>query len=414
MQIKTLSEWLCYFESLSPQPQRINLNHLKLIAERLNIYPTSQPVITVTGTNGKGSCVALLSAILRHAGYKIGTYTSPHLLSYHERIVCDNHHVTDQQLCLAFELIEQQRQDIIINYFEWTTLTAFIIFKQMQLDAWVLEVGVGGRLDPVNIIDADLAIISSISLDHINLLGDSREKIGIEKSGIMRTNKPVICGDFHTPNSVKQYAKEISAHLFCQNEQFGYVSNGDTWSWWCDNKIKKNLPIPNLELQNTATVLAAIDQLSIHFKISNENIRDALIHTQLLGRYQKIEGAVTQILDVAHNPAATELLASKLIQEKPCNRIHAVFAMLNDKDHIATIKPLMPLIYDWHIANLQVSRGMPASQLTEIVMNLGARLVYTYDSVLNAYESVMNAAQAGDYVVIFGSFYCVAEVLKMI
>lgn len=414
MQNKTLSEWLSYLESLPSLTQRTTLNHLKIIAEKLNIYPITQPVITVTGTNGKGSCVALLTAILRHAGYKVGTYTSPHLLNYHERIMCDNHPVTEQQLCIAFSLIEKHRQDIHLNYFEWTTLAAFIIFKMTKLDAWVLEVGIGGRLDPVNVIDADLAIISSIALDHVNLLGNSREKIGLEKSGIMRPNKPVICGDLHTPNTVKQYAKEISAHLFCQNEQYGYSINGNTWSWWNDNKNKQYLPIPHLELQNATTVLAAIEQLSSHFKITDNNINDALIHTQLLGRYQKIEGTVTQILDVAHNPAATELLAKKLLQEKSCNRIHAVFAMLNDKDHLTTTKPLMPLIHDWHIANLNTSRGTPAKQLAKIVISFGAQLVYTYDNVFNAYQAAMSAAQAGDYVVIFGSFYCVAEVLKVI
>jgi dihydrofolate synthase/folylpolyglutamate synthase len=347
MQNKTLSDWLSYIESFPLQPARLNLSQLQSIAERLNIYPIHHPIITVTGTNGKGSCVALLTAILRNNGYKIATYSSPHLLNYRERIICDNKPVTDEQLCAAFSLIEQHSQKIILNYFEWTTLAAFIIFKQTSLDAWILEVGLGGRLDPVNILDADLAIISSIALDHTNILGNSLEKIGFEKSGIMRTGKPTICGDFQTPSSIKQYATKISANLFCQNEHFAYSVNGNTWCWWNNYKTRQTLPLPHLELQNAATVLAAVEQLSSHFNISDESIHDALIYTKLSGRYQKIDGAITQILDVAHNPSATKLLAKKLLQEKSCRCIHAVFAMLNDKDHQGTIKPLIPLIQDY-------------------------------------------------------------------
>ncbi len=415
MQNKTLSDWFSYIETCAPQTTRSSLNHLKAIAEKLNIYPIQHPIITVTGTNGKGSCVALLTAILRNGGYKVGTYTSPHLITYHERIVCDNHPVTDEQLCAAFSLIDQQRLDVTLNYFEWITLAAFIIFKQVKLDVWILEVGIGGRLDPVNILDADLAIITSIAIDHINWLGNSIEQIGFEKSGIMRTNKPVICGDFQTPDSVKKYAKQISACLFCQNEDFAYSVKDNEWSWWNNsNKTRQSLPLPHLELQNASTILAAIEHLTPYFRITDENISYALTHTRLPGRFQIINGSIKQILDVAHNPAATALLAKRLAQETCHHRIHAVFAILNDKDHLGTIKPLIPLIHDWYIASLDIPRGSHANQLAEIVINAGARSVYTYDKVLSAYQAAMHVADPGDYVLIFGSFYIVAEVLRQL
>jgi dihydrofolate synthase/folylpolyglutamate synthase len=245
----------------------------------------------------------------------------------------------------------------------------------------------------------------------------------------MRPNKPVICGDFQTPDSVKKYAKQISANLFCQNEDFAYSVKDNEWCWWNNsNKTRQSLPLPQLELQNAATVLAAVEHLTPYFRITDENICYALTHTQLPGRFQIINGSIKQILDVAHNPAATELLAKRLAQET-CqhrihtkrlsqetrhHRIHAVFAMLNDKDHLGTIKPLIPLIHDWYIASLDIPRGSKSKQLAEIVINGGARSVYTYDNVLSAYQAAMLAADPGDYVLIFGSFYLVVEVLKQL
>lgn len=409
---KNINEWLYYIENNFTHINHLNLDHLKIIAKRLNIYPILNPVITVTGTNGKGSCVTLLTQILQNAGYKIGKYTSPHLLNYHERIICNDKPVTDSELCEAFTLIEKNRMDIVLNYFEWTTLAAFIIFKQYQLNAWILEVGVGGRLDPVNIIDSDLAIISTIAIDHAKWLGNSREQIGFEKAGIMRSHKPVVCGDFATPDSIKNYAQKINAPLYCQSEHFGFTENDLSWSWWSKSTVINNLPVPQLELQNAATVLAALALLKNYFDINEQAIRLALQNIFLLGRYQKKAGKVIQILDVAHNPAATQLLAKKLEKEKCAGRMIAVFAMLDDKDHQGTIMPLLPLITEWYIASLNSPRGCQALRLAQDVKQLGGNIAMTFDSILDAYSEAMRSAHINDYVIIFGSFYAVAEVLK--
>lgn len=412
MQNKILSEWLYYIEKNSIHINHPNLDHLKIIAKRLNIFPVCNPVITVTGTNGKGSCVTLLTQILQNSGYKIGKYTSPHLLDYLERIICNNQTITDTELCDAFARIEKNRMDITLNYFEWTTLAAFIIFKQHQLDAWILEVGVGGRLDPVNIIDSDLSIITTVAIDHVHWLGNSREQIGYEKAGIMRTQKPVICGDFDTPDSIKNYAQKINAQLFCQSEHFGFTANKQSWSWWSKNNALNNLPKPQIEYQNAATVIAALEHLTSYFTVNEQVIHMALQNTFLLGRYQKIPGQITHILDVAHNPAAAQLLANKLMKEECHGRMVAVLAMLNDKDHVGTISPLIPIIKEWYLADLNVTRGSHASQLVETVQQLGGNITMAFDSVIDAYNAALCSAHPNDYVIIFGSFYAVAEVLK--
>ncbi len=413
MQNKTLIEWLSEIEKHSNHIHRPHLEHLKIIANRLDIWPISTPVITVTGTNGKGSCVALLNDILQNAGYKIGKYTSPHLLRYHERIICNNQTVTDQQLCEAFSLIEKNKDEITLNYFEWTTLAALIIFKQQQLDAWILEVGVGGRLDPVNIIDADLAIISTIAIDHVNWLGNTREQIGQEKAAIMRAQKPAICGDDVTPFTVKKYAQQIGARLFCQTEHFTYQINDQNWSWRSNTSTRNNLPLPHIEIQNAATVLAAVEQLAPYFQINEQAIHTALQNTYLPGRYQKIVNKANQIFDVAHNPAAAQLLANKLKKENGSGRIIAVVAMLNDKDHAGTISPLVPLITEWYAANLNTPRGTEAKDLARVIAEKSTRNVFCFHDVLSAYEAALKSANPNDTVVVFGSFYIVAEVLRI-
>lgn len=413
MIFSTLQEWLQWLETVPAEKTIADLTRIKTIANKLDLWPIPCPVITVTGTNGKGSCVALLTQILRRQGYHTGTYTSPHLFRYNERICIDANPVSDEAICDAFSAIENTRADVALSYFQFTTLAAFYLFKKAHLDVWILEVGIGGRLDPVNIIDADLAIISTVDLDHTQWLGNTRELIGREKAGIIRAGKPVICGDFNSPDSLTDYAREVGAVLYRQNNDFGFSQNDQTWDFWQKNSEGiSHLPLPNIQLQNAATVLAALRIFSSVLSVSEDAIRFGLIHTSLFGRLQIMPGKIMRIFDVSHNPAATALLAKYLIHNVGKRRLFAVIGMLSDKDLEGTILPLLPLIKRWYVGSLQITRGANAQLLADILHAYNVEFVYTYSSVLTAYEAAMKDASEGDCVVVFGSFYSVAEVLR--
>lgn len=410
--MNNLAEWLSYLETLHPKTIDLGLERIKTVAARLDCLSYSCPVITVAGTNGKGSCVTLTETILLAAGYRVGSYLSPHLFSYNERVRINGKAIDDKSLCDAFVLIDKARGDISLSYFEFGTLATLLIFKKANLDAIILEVGLGGRLDAVNIVDADLAIISTIALDHMEWLGDDREKIGFEKAGIMRSGKACVCGDFEVPDSVRRHADTVGATLYCQNEEFGYERNENVWSWWSKKQRLDNLPIPSIELQNAATALMAIELLQNKFRISFQSIEQGLKQVFLPGRFQTIHANNKLIiLDVAHNPAAAKLLAKKLNETFCSGKTIAVMGMLADKDILGTMANLLDNIAEWYVGGLFVPRGASADCLAKGLSDLGVKKVYVYETVTEAYQAALTQVSAQDRMIVFGSFYTVAEVL---
>lgn len=414
--LHTKQDWLDYLKKLHPVSIDLGLERVKTVAARLDILNFDCPVITVAGTNGKGSCVALTQAILAAAGYRVGTYTSPHLLEYNERIQLLGQPVSDSALCKAFSCIAAVRADISLTYFEFGTLAALLLFKQAQLDAIILEVGLGGRLDAVNCVDADIAVISMVDLDHMEWLGHTRERIAKEKAGIMRPNKPCVFGDFSLPASVHAYAKLQNAFLYCQGQQFDYKKQLASWSWQSQQQTLTDLPLPNIDLQNAATVLQIIALLANQFSISVKAIQQGLKQVFIPGRFQIIEIECLQfILDVAHNPAGTRCFAKRLAQQAHAGKTHAVIGMLADKDIRNTLAPLISQIDRFYLTDLEVSRGATAAQLSQCLTQLHVKTaVQTFSSPTAALQEARKVAGKGDRVLVFGSFHTVGPVYSVL
>lgn len=411
--LNNLTEWLTYLEKLHPKTIDLGLERISQVADALQLFPLNTFVITVAGTNGKGSCVALTETILLNAGNTVGTYTSPHLLTYNERIRIDGKEVSDAMLCEAFSIIEKARLNISLSYFEFGTLAALFLFKQAKVDVVILEVGMGGRLDATNLVNADIAMISSIALDHMEWLGNDREAIGYEKAGIMRAGKPCVCGDFDVPQSIRRQAEKLAVHLYCQNEVFGYQRQIDHWDWWGATEKIQALPLPKIALQNAATVLQAIQLLPKKFKVNTAIIVASLKEVFVQGRFQIIPGNITTILDVAHNPASAALLAENLQVTVCTGQTFAIVGMLNDKDIMGTLRSLLSQIDHWYVANLTVPRGSEAKLLIEKLRYLNVKNYVECLSVATAYQAAMQHARSGDRIVVFGSFYTVAEVMQL-
>jgi len=413
---KSKEEWLSYVGSCHPLSIDLGIERVKCVAARLDLLRFSCPVIMVAGTNGKGSCVELMKAILMAAGLRVATYMSPHLLHYNERIRIDNETVSDTELCDAFESIERVRDDITLTFFEFGTLAALWLFKRSQLDAIILEVGLGGRLDAVNCIDADVAVISTVDLDHMDWLGHTRECIAREKAGIMRTNKPCVFGDCSLPQSIDEQAALLGSPLYIQGQAFTYRKDHCVWSWQSQQQTLSNLPLPRIKLQNAATALQAIELLSGHFCISRTAIEEGLRQVYLPGRFQVIErNGIRVILDVAHNPAGGRYLARRFATEPKIGRVYAIVGMLADKDIKNTVAPLTDLIDDWYLADLCCPRGAAASQLRQYLLEIVPEsCVTTFSSPIIAYQQACHTAKKGDSLLVFGSFHTVAEVLNAV
>ncbi|MEO5573006.1 MAG: bifunctional tetrahydrofolate synthase/dihydrofolate synthase [Gammaproteobacteria bacterium] len=416
-----LAEWLSWQETQHAKPIDLGLERTRPLLRRLSLDHPSHAIITVAGTNGKGSSVALLEAILHGAGYRVGAYTSPHLLRYNERIRILGEEADDAQLCASFERINEARGDISLTYFEFATLAAFDIFQRARLDVAILEVGLGGRLDTVNLLDADVALISAIGIDHVEWLGADRESIGREKAGIFRAESPAVCGDGDPPRSIMAHAEAVGAPLYCAGRDFGYQTQADTWSWWGQTRNGsvqyKALPYPNLrgvfQLRNAAAVLMALVQLAERCPISHADICRGLSTVNLPGRFQVIPGAITRIFDVAHNPHGAEVLAEAL-REHPCQgRTLAVFGMLADKDSVGVLRAMQGVVDSWYMAGLPVARAATgeflAGQLLAIQQDAA---VMVYPTISAAYAQALSEARPQDRVVMFGSFYTVAEALQ--
>jgi dihydrofolate synthase / folylpolyglutamate synthase len=408
--------WLNYLESGHAKSIDLGLDRIKRVAERLEVLQFDCPVITVAGTNGKGSCVALTQAILMAAGCRVGVYTSPHLLEYNERIQLAGKLVSDAALCEAFNQIEKERDEVSLSYFEFTTLAALLLFKHARLDAIILEVGLGGRLDAVNCVEADIAVISMVDLDHQEWLGHTREQIAKEKAGIMRPNKPCIFGDFTLPESVGQQASSLNVPLYCQGEQFDYKKQDSTWLWKSQQQTLTQLPLPTIDLQNAATVLQVIELLTSRFSITRFAIEKGLAQVFLPGRFQTIEKQTTRfILDVAHNPAGGRCLAKRLAKESCSGKTYAVVGMLADKAITHTLAPLLTQIDHWYLADLATSRAATTEQLAQCLLELNPNASFLkFASPGLAVQHAGKALQKEDRILVFGSFHTVAFVLKLL
>ena len=419
MKERTLGEWLAYLEQLHPSAIDMGLERSQQVLARLALGELAPRVVTVTGTNGKGSTCAFVASLLRAQGLRVGVYSSPHLLRYNERVLLDGQEASDAQLCEAFAAVEAARGDITLTYFEMGTLAAFWLFHRSGLDAVVLEVGLGGRLDTVNVVDADLALVTSIGVDHVDYLGDTRELVAFEKAGIFRQGKPALCGDLDPPQPLLDKALELAAPLFLRGRDFDLASAESGWHWRGTTaegvQVElRDLPLLDLPMENATLALQAYLLMGLPWDAGQ--IRQALLDTRITGRLDRRmvnwQGKrIELLLDVGHNPHAAEYLARRLSAQPLKGRRLAVFGLLADKDLGGVLEPLQGLVDEWAVAPLQTPRSRPAAELAGALTNLGVA-VKSYASVDAALEGQCAQATADDQILLFGSFFCVAEALE--
>jgi len=414
-----LAGWLAYIERQHPQAIALGLERVVQVRERLDL-PKFCPIFTVGGTNGKGSVCAMLEAILLAEGYRVGTYMSPHLLRYNERMRLDGREVGDIALVDAFRRVEAARgagtDKIPLTYFEFGTLAAWIVFAAARPDALVLEIGLGGRLDAVNAFEPDCAVLTSIDLDHAEYLGETREQIGWEKAHIFRRGMPAIVGDPAPPGTVLDHARAIGADLQIAGRDFGYSGDPRQWLFWGRNGRRGGLAYPALrganQLLNAAAALAALDTLRERLPVSANAIRLGLAEVELPGRFQILPGRPAVVLDVAHNPHAAAVLAENLAAMGIFARTHAVVGMLRDKDIAAVCGRLRGRVSDWYACTLDNPRGAAAAEVARAIKQSGAGGTVTeHASPREAYAAARERAGQGDRIAVFGSFYTVADVM---
>lgn len=413
----TIQEWLVYIEALHPKSIAMGLDRVQAVATKLSLVP-SFPIITVAGTNGKGSTCEMLSRIYSEADYKVGCYMSPHLIRYNERVRVNHQEISDQDLCMAFEAVEAARGDIALTYFEMGTLAAMWYFCRANLDVVILEVGLGGRLDAVNIFEPACAIVTTVDLDHMEYLGETREKIGIEKAGVFRANKLAICGDENPPASLLNYAETIGADLKLINRDFQVKKAEQGWQY-SNEALVLQLPALGLsgefQFANAACAICAVLHLQDILPVSQANIHAALGAVRLTGRFQQVQSKPQIIVDVAHNPHAATSLAQNL-QFTPCaGRTLAVFAMLADKDIEGVISAVAPCISRWYIADIRAARGAKALDLQKtLVRQVDQASVRVFDDVSLALAAACKDADKNDRIIAFGSFYTVADAISWV
>jgi len=422
MRHASLADWLGWLEQSHPKEIDLGLDRVRQVAERMDLLNPRAKVITVAGTNGKGSCVTATAGLLHAAGCTTGVYTSPHLLHYAERIQINGKPVSDEFICAAFEKIAgackssaKGSTDISLTYFEYGTLAALEIFKQQEVDFIVLEVGLGGRLDAVNIIDADLAVITSIAIDHQDWLGDTRDAIGGEKAGILREQQLFVCADQEPPQSILNTSRKLNTQAYYIGRDFSFVDQHLHWLWKGKAASGSNIELPlmrapHLPLPSMAAALQVIYLLNI--ELTPDAIETALLNLRLPGRFQKIRFQNREfILDVAHNPAATEYLAKRLLAEPAAGKTFAIVAMMSDKDRTASLANVATLVDEWFLLDLSnIPRAASVHALTENLLPLNARVKQAGDINL-LMSAVMACTQPQDRILIFGSFFTVAAAL---
>jgi dihydrofolate synthase/folylpolyglutamate synthase len=416
----TLDDWLAHIERLHHRPIDMTLERVQTVAARLGIR-FDCPVIVVAGTNGKGSTCAMLDSMLRAAGYRVGLYTSPHLVRFNERVKIDGREAEDAALVAQLQAVEAARGDISLTYFEFTTLAILRLLMQARLDAVVLEIGLGGRLDAVNIVDADVAIVTSIDLDHMDYLGPTRERIGFEKAHVFRAGRPAICADPQPPQSLIDVAAGLGADLWRFGRDFNYAGMDygkglQQWSYGGRQQRRASLPYPALrganQLLNASGALAALEAIGERLPVSQQAVRTGLLTVEIPGRFQVLPGRPTVVLDVAHNPHAAAVLAQNLDSQGFFPETHAVFGMLADKDVAGVVAKLKGRIDHWHVGSTPGARGLSAAQTAQVLRDAGVASVRTHESIAAAYAHALGAVEPDARIVVFGSFTTVAAVIR--
>ncbi len=413
----TLADWLGFLEALHPVTIELGLERVRAVYGRMGLDFSGQQLVIVGGTNGKGSSVAMLSGILRAAGHTVGTYTSPHLIHYNERVSLDGRHVTDAELCAAFAAVEAVRAGVSLTYFEYGTLAALQCFAEHKPEFVILEVGLGGRLDAVNIVEPAVSLLTNVDLDHCEWLGDTREKIGFEKAGIFRVGKPAVYGESDMPTTVREQAARLGAVLLHKDEQYQWHAEGEQWHWQGRDAAGlgveyRGLPRNGFPLDNAAGVLQAL--LCLKTRVERPHIDQGLRDAVVPGRFQQLRlKGHDLILDVAHNPHAARYLALRLGELAPARRIHLVLGMLGDKDSAAVVRLLAPHASHLYAASLGGERGAPAEIIYNHARAAGAASVSMHASVTDAVAAALEQAALTDLVVVTGSFFTVAAALDL-
>jgi len=417
----SLAQWLSYIETAHPKAIDMGLDRVRKVAANLGL---THPFVTITvgGTNGKGSTCAMLEAVLLAAGYRTGMYTSPHLIDFNERIRVVGELASDEQIVQQFQAIEDGRGDVSLSYFEFATLAALRLFQQEGVDVAILEVGMGGRLDAVNIVDADCAVVTSIDIDHAEWLGDTREKIAVEKAHIFRPGRPAICADPMPPDTLVAHAQSIGADLWLSGRDFNYSGDRQQWAYGGRHRRRPGLAYPSLrganQLLNASAALAALESLEDRLPIPQQAVRLGLSHVTLPGRLQILPGQPAIVLDVAHNPHAAAALARNLDGMGFFPYTHAVLGMLSDKDVRAVVDHLLGRVDHWYCASLPGPRGLSGEELAAIVRErIGPQgedpvTVTSFESPVQAFAQARNEASDNDRILVFGSFSTVGPVLQ--
>lgn len=409
-----INEWLYDLETRNTQEIQLGLTRIKEVAQILHLQLPECRVISVAGTNGKGSTVTALEAIYHSAGYKVGSYTSPHLIQFNERIRVNLTPISDDDLCQAFSIIEKARGEVLLTYFEMTTLAALWYFKKMNLDIIILEVGLGGRLDATNIVDADLSIITTIDYDHQDYLGDTLDAIGYEKAGILRSGKPFIYADNNPPTSIIKKATQLASPTYLYDRDFSIQEKDATWGIEYDEKSGLfsiyDLPKPSIQLKSAAAAITACFLLKQYLPITHTHLQSAMRRIFIPGRLQLHRGTVDVLYDVSHNPQSARLLAETL-QKMEKTRVHAVFSALKDKDILNLITPLKDCVDYWYPAQLDNKRAADADLLITILRDAAISVEFCYTNPLIGFEAALKQSRLGDLIVVYGSFFTVSHVM---
>jgi dihydrofolate synthase / folylpolyglutamate synthase len=416
---RSLDDWLAYISAQHPATIALGLDRVREVASRMSpsLLGEGRVTLTVGGTNGKGSTCAMLERILLESGYRVGLYTSPHLLRYNERVRLGGEEASDDVLVAGFERVESARGETPLTYFEFGTLAALAAFEEARVEAAILEVGLGGRLDAVNIIDADVAAVVSVDLDHQSFLGNDREAIGFEKAGIYRPGRPAIFGDTNPPQRLVGHARMIGADLMILGHDFRFEAGERQWNFIGRRGPKRALPMPALrgrwQLKNASVALAALDEVAEKLPVSLGEVKRGLMLASIPGRLQVLPGRPSIVLDVAHNPHAARSLADGLGDMGFFENTFAVFAVLADKDMGGIVDAVRHRFDRWFVAAAQAERAAPASQVAEVLAERGlAPVTRTFATVPAALDAARREAGPNDRIVVFGSFYTVAEALR--
>lgn len=412
-----LAQWLKWLEAGRGEKIVLGLERCEEVARRLQLTKPAPLVVTVAGTNGKGSSLALLQSIWRRAGYRVGAYTSPHLIRFNERMRINGEPLSDAVITAAFAVVESVRADVPLTYFEFATLSALYLFADAELDVALLEVGLGGRLDAVNIIDADIALITAIGVDHEQWLGETREAIGLEKAGIMRAATPAVCSDHAAPSSIHDYADETGAQLKLLGADFRFERKDESWDWWYGEHILENLPSPGLlgdhQYRNAAGALTVIQLAQAHLPVKETAIRAALNDVRLPGRFQQVDAGHSYIMDVAHNPQAGEIFAATLNSMPRRGRCLAIVGMLKTKKHRAFFEPLLSLVDGWFFTDLPSEIAASGEELRQQLRTLDRKVpADEFSDVAAAHAAALEQAREDDVILVLGSFLTVGAMLQ--